>query len=127
MLPLANTSLSYFTSAVETHHHHTYRRSSYLSPYTTEKMSATLNVLRWSALGAGVVYGFVHNRTLYSQAEKKVADAQFKKQEKLIDQAKAEWARLHPAPVASTGVVTDISDDKFDIEAYLQHAFPEKA
>ncbi|AOW06277.1 ATP synthase E chain-domain-containing protein [Yarrowia lipolytica] len=90
-------------------------------------MSATLNVLRWSALGAGVVYGFVHNRTLYSQAEKKVADAKFKKQEKLIEQAKAEWARLHPAPVASTGVVTDISDDKFDIEAYLNHAFPEKA
>ncbi|KAG5365663.1 ATP synthase subunit e [Yarrowia sp. B02] len=91
-------------------------------------MSATLNVLRWSALGAGVVYGFVHNRTLYSEAEKKVADAKYKKQEKLIEQAKAEWARLHPAPAAAAGgAELDITSDKFDIDAYLKQAFPEKA
>lgn len=87
-------------------------------------MLTNSQVLRWSALGAGVVYGFVHNSSLKSEAAaKKVAD-EFAKKETLIAQAKAEYAKLHPktvAPAASSDVV-DFDDPKFDLDAYINKA-----
>lgn len=83
-----------------------------------------LQVLRWSALGAGVVYGFVHNRSLKSAAEAKKADNEYAQKEKLIAQAKAKYAELHPkpaTPAASTGAV-NFDDPKFDLDAYLTKA-----
>lgn len=81
-----------------------------------------LQVLRWSALGAGVVYGFVHNSSLKSTAAANKATNEFAKKEALIAQAKAKYAELHPKPVvASTGAV-NFDDPKFDLEAYLTKA-----
>lgn len=69
---------------------------------------STFNVLRYSALGAGIVYGAVHRYNLVSTAEKDARAAQIKQEEKLIRQAKAEYARLHapkPAAAAALGAI----------------------
>ncbi|CCE88974.1 Piso0_001768 [Millerozyma farinosa CBS 7064] len=57
-------------------------------------MSATFNVLRYSALGAGVVYGAAHRYNLEKSEHEKQTAAQWKKEEKLIKQAKQEYAKL---------------------------------
>lgn len=68
----------------------------------------------------GITYGFLHNRTLYKDAQKAHAHAEFKKQEKLIADAKAQWAKLHPKPQNTTGgPVTDLNDPKFDPAAVI--------
>jgi F-type H+-transporting ATP synthase subunit e len=62
-------------------------------------------VLRWSALGVGVFYGFYHNQALKSQAQAHAAKAEWDNKESLISQAKAEWAKSHPQeqPKPSSG------------------------
>lgn len=66
---------------------------------------STFNVLRYSALGAGVVYGFVHRRSLGNAEEQKQVLAKFKEEEKLIKQAKAEYAKLNPKVVSPSGSI----------------------
>ncbi|KAK8438664.1 F1F0 ATP synthase subunit e, mitochondrial [Candidozyma auris] len=56
---------------------------------------STFNVLRYSALGAGLVYGAVHRYNLESAVSEQRKAEEWKKKEKLIKQAKAEYARLH--------------------------------
>lgn len=56
----------------------------------------TVQVLRWSALGVGVFYGFYHNQALKSQAAQHAAAAEWQHKESLITQAKAQWAKDHP-------------------------------
>lgn len=73
------------------------------------------NVARWSVFTGGIVYGFLHNRTLVHEAAEYRESAAFKKQEKLIKEAKAEWLKLHPKPAPSTdGPVTDLDSPEFD-------------
>lgn len=55
-------------------------------------MSA-VNVVRYSLLGAGVVYGFVHRNSLESAQKEHDRLALWKKEEKLISEAKAEFAK----------------------------------
>jgi len=50
-------------------------------------------VLRWSALGLGVFYGIYHQRTIYSSDRAAAEAAADARKEKLIQQAKAEWAK----------------------------------
>lgn len=71
-------------------------------------MSTNFNVLRYSFLGAGIVYGFVHRNSLESAVAEKNASAAWKNEEKLIKQAKAEYAKLNPpkkAAPAATGSI----------------------
>lgn len=63
-------------------------------PYFIATMS-TFNVLRYSALGAGLVYGVVHRYNLESAVSEQRKAEEWTKKEKLIKQAKAEYARLH--------------------------------
>lgn len=73
--------------------------------------SPTVNVLRWSALAFGLVYGIVHHNTLASAAEKRRADEEFQRKSSLITQAKAEWAKKQkPGSTNSSGDV--ISDPR---------------
>jgi len=62
---------------------------------------ANPQVLRYSALGAGILYGLYHQRKLSSQAKAASEQAKYQHKEALIEQAKAEWARKHP--VKDTG------------------------
>ncbi|KAF3928066.1 hypothetical protein AA313_de0202483 [Arthrobotrys entomopaga] len=51
------------------------------------------NILRWSFLGFGVLYGFQHQRTLYKQEKEHHDKQDFERKEKLIELAKAEYQK----------------------------------
>jgi len=77
-------------------------------------VSATVNVVRYSALLAGVFYGIVHRRTL--QAEENLRKEKYAehRREELIKQAKQAWQ----AKVNGKGdnVITNPDDPNFDLE-----------
>ncbi|GAB5585708.1 F1F0 ATP synthase subunit e [Umbelopsis nana] len=79
-----------------------------------------VNVGRWSALGLGVLYGFTHNRSLHKlEAENKIKH-EYERKERLIEQARAEYAKLHAMPDAGA-VVTDVDSPNFDLEKFIAH------
>ncbi|POR31990.1 ATP synthase subunit e, mitochondrial [Tolypocladium paradoxum] len=84
-------------------------------------MSSTgVNVLRWSALAVGVFYGFSHQRTITVTQRAEHEKHEYEHKQKLIDQAKAEFAKKkNPQPVSGGDVITDAQDPKFDLEKYL--------
>jgi F-type H+-transporting ATP synthase subunit e len=49
--------------------------------------------LRWSALGLGIFYGFTHQRAITASQKAEHAQHEYEKKEKLIQQAKAEFAK----------------------------------
>ena len=57
-----------------------------------------MQVLRYTALGLGVFYGFSHQRSINSTHKASLAQKEYEHKQKLIDQAKAEWAKKS-APV----------------------------
>ncbi|KAH8128551.1 hypothetical protein ACSS6W_003622 [Trichoderma asperelloides] len=84
-------------------------------------MSSTgVNVFRWSALAFGVFYGFSHQRTITTTQRAQHAQHEYEQKQKLIDQAKAEYAKKkNPSVASADGVVTDINSPDFDLEKYL--------
>ncbi|KAK1764639.1 ATP synthase E chain-domain-containing protein [Phialemonium atrogriseum] len=85
-------------------------------------MSATsgVNVLRYSALGVGIFYGFYHQRTL--SAAQKVAERQqeYEHKQTLINKAKEAYAKSkQPASATTGGLNQDPMDPKFDMESYF--------
>lgn len=64
-------------------------------------------VLRWSALGAGIFYGFYHQQSIKSRAIKQKEQAEWAHKENLISQAKAQWAKEHPQPAQKASSGTD--------------------
>jgi len=84
--------------------------------------SSGVNVLRWSALGLGIFYGFYHQTKLTTQTKLNEIDREYKHKENLIQKAKAEYAKKTSPQSSQTegdGVITDPMDSKFDLEAYL--------
>ncbi|KAI9852628.1 MAG: hypothetical protein M1838_000076 [Thelocarpon superellum] len=84
--------------------------------------STGVNVLRYSALFAGVVYGLYHQSSLSAQQKTAQINREYQRKESLIQQAKAEYAKQRlPADkkTASGGIITDPNDSRFDLEAYL--------
>ncbi|EMT61812.1 Dolichyl-diphosphooligosaccharide--protein glycosyltransferase subunit STT3 [Fusarium odoratissimum] len=75
-------------------------------------------VLRWSALGLGIFYGFTHQRAITASQKAEHAQHEYEKKEKLIQQAKAEFAKKNN-PTSGDSVITDPSDPKFDLEKLL--------
>jgi F-type H+-transporting ATP synthase subunit e len=61
-----------------------------------------IQVLRYSALVAGLVYGVWHQSSLNSQAKRAEIDREYKHKESLIEQAKAEWKRKTAPPQQKT-------------------------
>ncbi|PHH91443.1 hypothetical protein CDD83_451 [Cordyceps sp. RAO-2017] len=84
-------------------------------------MSSTgVNVLRWSALGLGVFYGFSHQRTIRATQRAEHEKHEYEQKQKLIDQAKAEYAKQSkPQQAVGDSVVTDVQSPQFDLEKYL--------
>ncbi|KAA8642237.1 ATP synthase subunit e [Aspergillus tanneri] len=82
-----------------------------------------VNVLRYSALVAGLVYGVYRQSSITSTAKQAEANREYARQERLIQQAKAEWKKK-TAPKETNaqngGVITDPEDSRFDLEAYLK-------
>ncbi|KAK3185390.1 F1F0 ATP synthase subunit e, mitochondrial [Lecanicillium sp. MT-2017a] len=82
--------------------------------------STGVNVLRWSALAVGVFYGFSHQRTITATQKAEHNQHEYEKKQKLIDQAKAEYAKKkNPAPASGDDVITDASHPQFDLEKLL--------
>lgn len=82
--------------------------------------SSGVNVLRYAALIAGVGYGFSHQASLVAKAKVAQTDRDFENQANLISKAKAEWVKkTMPKEAKEGGVISDPSDPKFDLEAYL--------
>ncbi|CAK7212068.1 F1F0 ATP synthase subunit e, mitochondrial [Sporothrix bragantina] len=84
--------------------------------------SAGVNVLRYSALGLGVFYGFYHQRKITSSDKAAAAKAEYEHKQHLINQAKAEYNKKNnpaPAAAAGSGLNQDPMDPKFDLEAYF--------
>ncbi|CEJ94022.1 Putative ATP synthase subunit E [[Torrubiella] hemipterigena] len=82
--------------------------------------STGVNVLRWSALAVGVFYGFSHQRGITATQRANHEHHEYEKKQKLIDQAKLEYAKQkNPAPASKDDVITDASDPKFDLEKLL--------
>ncbi|KAL4802910.1 ATP synthase E chain-domain-containing protein [Aspergillus unguis] len=80
-----------------------------------------VNVLRYSALVAGLVYGFYHQTSISAVARRAEADREYARQERLIEQARAEWKKkTQPQGANTSGVITDPEDPKFDLEAFLK-------
>lgn len=87
-------------------------------------MSTTFNVLRYSALGVGVFYGAYHRYSLESSFAKQQAAKQWKHEEKLIAQAKAEYQKLtNPQvvkPATSTPGSINWEDPNLDLGKALE-------
>lgn len=85
-------------------------------------MSVTFNVLRYSFLGAGIVYGAVHRYNLESSETEKQALAQWKKEEKLIKQAKAEFNKANASKTVTPQASGSINweDPNLDIGKALE-------
>ncbi|KAF2225489.1 ATP synthase E chain-domain-containing protein [Elsinoe ampelina] len=82
--------------------------------------STGVNVLRWSALATGVFYGAWHASTIRSADRIAAAKHEYERKEKLITQAKAEFARKTAPTTAGGGLISDPEDPKFDLEAFLK-------
>ncbi|KAG6003301.1 hypothetical protein E4U21_002189 [Claviceps maximensis] len=82
--------------------------------------STGVNVLRWSALAVGVFYGFSHQRTITASQRAEHDKHEYESKQKLIDQAKAEFAKKQASStVAKNDATTDFNDPKFDLEQFL--------
>ncbi|KAK0511140.1 hypothetical protein JMJ35_006692 [Cladonia borealis] len=80
------------------------------------------NVLRWSALGAGVFYGIYRQSVLSAKSKVHEIDAEYEQKSVLIQKAKAEWTKKNMPKESKTeggGIITDPNDSRFDLEAYL--------
>ncbi|KAJ6120306.1 hypothetical protein N7523_004586 [Penicillium sp. IBT 18751x] len=85
--------------------------------------SQGVNVFRYSALVAGIVYGVYHQSSLNSIAKRTEIEHEYARKERLIEQAKAEWKKKtqpQEVPQQSTGLITDPENPKFDLEAFLK-------
>ncbi|KAL7901147.1 ATP synthase E chain domain-containing protein [Trichoderma sp. SZMC 28014] len=83
--------------------------------------STAVNVFRWSALAFGVFYGFSHQRTITTTQRAQHAQHEYEQKQKLIDQAKAEYAKKkNPSVASADDVVTDVNSPNFDLEKFLE-------
>ncbi|KAK0746357.1 ATP synthase E chain-domain-containing protein [Schizothecium vesticola] len=96
-------------------------------------MSATsgVNVLRYSALCFGVLYGFYHQRTITSSQRSAAAQHEYEHKQKLIAEAKKAYAKSkQPASASATqsgGLNQDPNDPSFDLGAYIEGFLGQKA
>ncbi|KAK3942149.1 ATP synthase E chain-domain-containing protein [Diplogelasinospora grovesii] len=81
-----------------------------------------VNVLRYSALGLGIFYGFYHQRKINSSQKALAEKREYEHKQELIQKAKEAYAKSkQPGAASSTsgGLNQDPMDPKFDLEAYL--------
>ncbi|CCF57172.1 hypothetical protein KAFR_0C01790 [Kazachstania africana CBS 2517] len=82
---------------------------------------STINVLRYSALGLGLVVGFKTDWSLRSAAKRKKQELEYQEQVKLIEEARAEYAKLYSPMIAKQGNV-DFEDPNLDYAAVIMNA-----
>ncbi|KZV67623.1 hypothetical protein PENSPDRAFT_687958 [Peniophora sp. CONT] len=81
--------------------------------------SATVTVVRYTALATGILYGFVHNRTVQKQHAQQQAHHKQHHQEELLAKAKEAWKQKQAASATVDDTVTDPEDPRFDLEKVI--------
>ncbi|KAL8958703.1 MAG: hypothetical protein Q9193_004293 [Seirophora villosa] len=92
--------------------------------------SSGVNVLRYSALIAGISYGLYHQSEIYARNRNARIDREYAQREALITQAKAEFKKKNMPPESVTRggqVISDPTDPRFDLEGYLTALMGEQA
>ncbi|EAA29679.1 hypothetical protein GE21DRAFT_1448 [Neurospora crassa] len=82
------------------------------------------NVLRYSALAAGIFYGFTHQRSISAAEKAAAAQREYEHKQELINKAKEAYAKSkQPVSAVSTPSGQTVNQDpmspNFDIEAYF--------
>lgn len=67
-----------------------------------------MNVFRYSALAAGLVFGLKNDLSLKSEASKKEEQRAYEAKMKLVEEAKAEYAKSKQ-PVSEAGSVSEVN------------------
>ncbi|KAF9535729.1 ATP synthase E chain-domain-containing protein [Crepidotus variabilis] len=80
--------------------------------------STTTNVVRYTALFSGVLYGWSHRRSLQSTHDKHALEEATHNREKLIHEAKEAWKRKLEVS-KDTALVTDPEDPRFDLDKLI--------
>ncbi|CAI4057250.1 hypothetical protein SUVZ_02G4370 [Saccharomyces uvarum] len=86
---------------------------------------STVNVLRYSALGLGLFFGFRNDMILKCNARKKEEQAQYDEKLKLVGEAKKEYAKLQPAATPKnthTTTAVNLEDPNIDFEKVILNA-----
>ncbi|CAR57990.1 uncharacterized protein GVI51_H06919 [Nakaseomyces glabratus] len=83
---------------------------------------STVNVLRYSALGLGLLVGLKTDFSLRGAAAKKLEEEEFSKRQQLIADAKAEWAKLHPPKTKATTKEINFDDPNLDFGELIVNA-----
>lgn len=84
--------------------------------------SAGVNVLRYSVLGAGVIYGALHQSVLSSAAKNSLIQKEYDQKVALIARAKAEYLNKTSGSnqkIVGNNAIFDPESPKFDLEAYI--------
>lgn len=55
----------------------------------------SIQVARWSALAAGLVYGYVHHNSLTDREHHRAEQKKIENRDHLIAKAKAEWVKIN--------------------------------
>lgn len=72
-----------------------------------EELTFHLQVLRWSALGLGVVYGAYHQMSLSAKDRAAQAQKEYDAKAKLISEAKAEFTRKNKPQSVTSAVKSE--------------------
>ncbi|EJS42290.1 tim11p [Saccharomyces arboricola H-6] len=86
---------------------------------------STVNVLRYSALGLGLFFGFRNDMILKCNVKKKDEQAKYEEKLKLVDEAKKEYAKLQPVVVQKDLLTTtsvNLEDPNIDFEKVILNA-----
>ena len=83
------------------------------------QISPLVRWARYSALGAGIFYGFIHNRKVHKLEEQHQAFEHRKAEVKA--KKDKEYADLVAAAASAKGVVDDPNSPAFDLEKYLSY------
>lgn len=74
-----------------------------LAMFSSQANMTIAQVLRYTALGLGVLYGFSHQRKISATQKAETAKQEYEHKESLIQKAKAEYARLNRPVAAGNG------------------------
>ncbi|GAA5878759.1 hypothetical protein JCM3774_005060 [Rhodotorula dairenensis] len=81
-------------------------------------VSPAVNVVRYTALFSGIVYGVVHRKTLQDRFDAHAADKEVQLRQHWLEEAKKAWAQKQLQ--SKDSLVTDPDAPGFDLEALLK-------
>lgn len=82
---------------------------------------STANVLRYSLLGLGFLVGVKTDFSLRSEAKHKEEEDKYQAKLKLVEEARAEYRKLHPVKAVEGGKAeVNLDDPNFDFGKFIE-------